>query len=130
IGVWKNQVSFESIEVHRKPLPETNVIQWTPQMTPNASISRAVAQWASTNAPTTPDATATTNADPIRRDGILKVFEAENRVVCSLQTSCFQYNDAGHCRKFSHPFVTPCRNIAICKHQFGKSPHNQWLMVC
>ncbi|RUP50317.1 hypothetical protein BC936DRAFT_139648 [Jimgerdemannia flammicorona] len=171
IGVWKNQVSFESIEMHRKPLPETHTIQETQQIVNNAPTSwlsiamnmlKATATTATnaltvtgatTNASSSTHATtkarsstsgATTNGSSSTPDTTINARSStsgtttnastpmsgsyggnDDGVACSFQTSCFEYNDAAHCRKFSHPFVTPCRDMATCKYQFAKSPHNK-----
>ncbi|RUS26292.1 hypothetical protein BC938DRAFT_470965, partial [Jimgerdemannia flammicorona] len=171
IGVWKNQVSFESIEMHRKPLPETHTIQETQQIVNNAPTSwlsiamnmlKATATTATnaltvtgatTNASSSTHATtkarsstsgATTNGSSSTSDTTINDRSStsgtttnastpmsgsyggnDDGVACSFQTSCFEYNDAAHCRNFTHPFVTPCRDMATCKYQFAKSPHNK-----
>ncbi|RUP44683.1 hypothetical protein BC936DRAFT_149136 [Jimgerdemannia flammicorona] len=187
IGVWKNQmhvgVSFECIEAHQNPLPETSGIQLMPQLvacasaqlgdlltgllpgslpgsfpgpssvpspgpspgtptgpspgrslgplpdlslgplpgsSPGPSRARSFKFLASAfsamagkstnkrNAPRTPGATATPNADSTL---LSRTFQINNKAICSLQTFCPNYNDSAHCQNYVHPFVTPCRGV-------------------
>ncbi|RUP47495.1 hypothetical protein BC936DRAFT_145672 [Jimgerdemannia flammicorona] len=100
------------------PGATTNARSSTPGATTNA---RSSTSGATTNArSSTPG--ATTNVSPPMPGSY---GGDDDGVACSFQTSCSKYNDAAHCRKFTHPFVTPCRDMATCKYQFAKLPHNK-----
>lgn len=119
-------MSFESIEVYLKPLPETSGLQAMPK--PAATAQKNFLDFLNpfsrlsprTEGPTNSagPSTATTDSATTDDEKMPGGFE-DNRELCSYGTICSKYDNPDHFQKFAHPFVTPCRDLLTCNLQFN-----------